>query len=87
MFNNQLNQTFGDYAQGNSPLNTNSVNSNGTTLTGVQFEGLQFAKIERCPRTATGFAELRMELGCDFWENENHHLGLNVQVAHQQAQT
>jgi hypothetical protein len=82
MFNNQLNQNFGDYAQGSSPLNTNSINNVASgTLTGVQFEGLQFAKIERCARTATGFAELRMELGYDFLESENYHLGANFQLA------
>jgi hypothetical protein len=85
MFNNQLNQNFGDYAQGCSPLNTNEIsnlNSSAASYNiGVQFDGLQFAKIERCARTATGFAELRMELGYDFLETEKCHLGANFQLA------
>ncbi len=82
MFNNQLNQTFGDYAQGRTPLNTNGVSgAAGQFPVGVQFIGLQYAQIQTCPRTSTGFAELRMELGYDFYETEKSHLGLNVQVA------
>lgn len=78
MLNSQLLDTFGQYAEGQSPINTF-----GTTTQpqlGVSFEGLNFAKIERCARTRTGFADLRFELGYDFFSSDNGHLGLNVQV-------
>ena len=79
MMNGHLLGTFGDYAHGLSPENTS-----GTTLQtdlGVAFEGLNFAKIERCSRSRTGFADLRFELGYNFFQAEDYHLGVNVQVA------
>ncbi len=86
MTNDQLLRTFGEYASGKSPLNTSGFGeSNGSGLDqddiGVSFEGLNYAKIERCSRSRTGFAELRMELGYDFLQSDDYHLGLSVQVA------
>jgi hypothetical protein len=78
MTNAQLLQTFGDYAAGGAPANTSGTNDQPTL--GVAFQGLQFAKIERCARSRTGFADVRFELGCDFLQSDNYHLGLNVQV-------
>lgn len=78
MLNPQLLHTFGEYAEGQSPQNTS-----GTTtqpFIGVAFEGLKFAKIERCARTRSGFADLTFELGYDFLQSDNYHFGLNVQV-------
>ena len=76
--NAQLNQTFGQYASGNAPLNTSGTVANPTT--GTEFRGLNYGKITGCQRSRTGFAELRMEFGWDFLQNENGHLGLNAQL-------
>ncbi len=78
MLNAQLLDTFGQYAEGLSPINTSGTSTQSNI--GVSFEGLRFAKIERCARTRTGFADLRFELGYDFLQADNYHLGLNVQV-------
>ncbi len=85
MDNDQLLKTFGDYASGKSPLNTSGFQTDGSFTNqldiGVSFETLNFAKIERCSRSRTGFAEVRFELGYDFFQSDDYHLGLNVQVA------
>ncbi len=79
MLNNQLLETFGDYASGKSPFNTS-----GTTQQpgiGVAFQGLKFAKMERCSRDRTGLADLRAELGDNFLQKDDYSLGLNFQIA------
>ena len=83
MDNDQLLNTFGDYASGKSPLSTSGFNGAQTNQDdiGVSFEGLNYAKIERCSRSRTGFAEVRLELGYNFFQSDDYHLGLNVQVA------
>ncbi len=78
MLNPQLLHTFGEFAEGQSPQNTSGTAAQPRV--GVSFEGLQFAKIERCARTRTGFADLRFELGYDFLQSDDYHVGLNVQV-------
>lgn len=80
MFNNQLLQSFGEFAQGQTPFNTTGATTAQPVL-GVQFLPLQYAKIDSCSHSRTGFAELRMELGWDFAQNDDYHFGLNVQVA------
>jgi hypothetical protein len=79
MFNNQLLGTFGDYAEGQSPLNT--VGTTAQPSIGVEFQGLNFAKIDSCSHSRTGFAELRFELGYDMFKNECFDAAINVQVA------
>jgi hypothetical protein len=82
MANAQLLHTFGEYASGNAPLAVAgpSALANLGFVGSVSFEGLSFAQIERCARTRTGFADLRLELGYDFLQSDNYHLGVNVQV-------
>src|SRR3990172_3581065 len=86
MPNNQLLGSFGDYAHGDSPLNTSDQFSAVFALgiipnTGVQFNGLEFATIDGCKHSRAGFAELRFELGYNFWQTEDYHLGINFQLA------
>jgi hypothetical protein len=88
MTNAQLLHTFGEYASGNTPVAISyapnylqsSAHPNALSLGDVAFESLKFAQIERCARTRTGFADLRLELGYDFLQSDNYHLGVNVQV-------
>ncbi len=77
--NDQLLQTFHQYTRGEAPAATSGITAQPEI--GVSFQGLKFAKMERCSRSRTGFAELRMELGYNFLQGEDYHLGLNVQVA------
>lgn len=79
MSNDQLLETFGEYATGKAPLNTSGTTAQPTI--GVAFQGLQYAKMERCSRSRTGFADLRFELGYNMLQNEDYHFGVNVQVA------
>lgn len=83
MSNDQLLETFGDYARGAAPLNTSGFD--GASLDqdsiGVAFQGLNYAKMERCSRSRTGFADLRFELGYDMLSCEDYHFGMNLQVA------
>jgi hypothetical protein len=83
MTSDQLLETFGEYAGGKAPLNTSGFD--GASLDqdsiGVAFQGLNYAKMERCSRSRTGFADLRFELGYNMLSSEDYHFGLNVQVA------
>ncbi len=86
LHNNELLGTFGDYAQGAHPLNRSAKsfdNGAGNIIphTGVEFLGLQFAQIDRCDHNRTGFADLRIELGWDFAQDDDYHFGLNAQIA------
>ncbi len=83
MLNDQLLNTFADYACGKAPLNVsrstiNTVGANNNNS--VAFEGLKYAKIDTSSRSRTGFADLRMELGYNFLQSDDYHLGLNLQV-------
>ncbi len=81
MTNDQLLRTFGDYASGKAPLNTSGHPQAVLNDLGVAFQELQYAKMERCSRSRTGFADLRFELGYNFLQSDDYHLGLNVQLA------
>ena len=81
MDNDQLLKTFGDYASGKAPLNTSGHPQQVLSNIGVAFQGLNYAKMERCSRSRTGFADLRMELGYNFLQSDDYHMGLNVQVS------
>jgi hypothetical protein len=78
----QLLESFGTYAIGNAPGNGSifqaSANANNVT---TFFDPLQFARISPKSRTATAFAELRVELGRNFYQTECSHFGLNVQAS------
>ena len=60
-----------DYFAGKSP----------EPAAGVTFQPLKFAKMPNCDKTQAGFADLRAELGYDFFREEDYHLGLNIQAA------
>ena len=87
---NLLVQSFTDYAKGGTPAKSTNVDSltpnepgNGV---GVQnstliFNPLKYAKIVKCSRSETGFADLRAELGWNFWQSDCYHLGVNLQFA------
>ncbi len=47
----------------------------------VTFQPLKYAKMPNCDNTQAGFADLRAELGYDFWQEEDYHLGVNIQAA------
>lgn len=65
-------QSIGSYFRGDAP----------TSPDGIVFDGLQKAKIDcRCKDTAVGFADLRFMLGYNLLQDEDYHLGFNVQAA------
>ena len=47
----------------------------------IAFQSLNYARMTKCSHTKTGFADLRAELGWDFWQSNCYHLGLNLQMA------
>ena len=51
------------------------------SVDGITFQGLKFARMDKCKRTETGFADLRAEWGWNFLQGEDYHLGLNIQFA------
>ncbi len=90
MSNGQLLGTFGSYACGATPLNTSgdiesfsegNIQVPPRPKMGIQFMSLQYAQIDPRAQSRTGFADLRAELGWNFVQEENYHVGLNVQVA------
>jgi len=48
---------------------------------GVTFQGLKWAKMPACDQTKTGFAELRAELGWNFFQDDDYHIGAGLHVA------
>lgn len=70
--NNLLLHSFEQYASGGTITNCSD---------GVVFEPLKFARIGNCNKSKWGFADLRMELGWNFLNDEDYHLGVNVQAA------
>ena len=89
---NLLVQSFADYAKGGTPQTSTNVDNLGTNANlpgvdqGIQnstliFQPLKYAKMATCKRKEHGFADLRAELGWDFWQAECYHLGVNVQFA------
>jgi hypothetical protein len=59
------------YFAGNAPA----------TVDGVTFQALRFAKMPNCDSTETGFADLRAELGWDFLQDDDYHLGVGIEMA------
>lgn len=68
---NNLLPNFTAYARGES---ISSVDD-------IIFNSLNFARIDNCGHSKDGFAELRLELGWDFFQSQCYHLGINVQAA------
>ncbi len=66
---------FSSFAAGNVP--TDPV----TGANHVTFDPLKYSRITGCSSKETGFAELRMELGWNFWTDEDYHLGVALYAA------
>lgn len=60
-----------DYLSGN----------NAPTITGVTWDKLKYSKWAACKTSKTGLADLRLELGYNFWCCEDYHLGVGFLVA------
>jgi hypothetical protein len=71
--NGNLLKSFAAYGVGGTP--TPPVGDSTT------YNGLKFAKITGWGRADTGFGELRAEVGWNFWQDEDYHVGINVQAA------
>jgi len=71
--------TFGQFAQGQAPIATSGTFTQPNR--GVTFQGLKYAKMERCARDRTGFADLRIELGRTFVQKDNYQVGIAFQLA------
>ena len=71
-------QAVKDIVLGDEPLPGNGV---GIENSNTKFQSLNYARMTKCSHTKTGFADLRAELGWDFWQSNCYHLGLNIQMA------
>jgi len=70
---NSLLQSFCDYMCGAIP---EEVEGNDIT-----FNTIKYAKMSKCARSETGFADLRMELGYDIFNCDDYRFGINIQAA------
>lgn len=66
----QLLTSLNDYFSGSAPASIDSIT----------FQPLKFAKMPNCDETRTGFADLRAELGWNFLQDEDYHLGVGIHV-------
>lgn len=78
--NANLLKSFKAYANGGAPSAFTANDAAGVSRT-VTFQPLKCAKMSDCARKETGFADLRMELGWNFWTDEDYHLGVALAVA------
>lgn len=79
---------FSAYIQGNSPIGgagtitqTNSGTGPVPAANTITFQPLNYARMRCDASKETGFADLRAELGWNFWRHEDYHLGVNIQAA------
>ncbi len=63
--------SLADYFSGQAPASVDNIT----------FQGLKWAKMPNCDRTRTGFADLRAELGWNFLQDEDYHLGIGIHGA------
>jgi len=63
--------SLASYFAGNSPAPVDDIT----------FKGLKFAKMPSCDESKVGFAELRAELGWNFFQDDDYHLGAGLHVA------
>ena len=63
--------SLASYFAGNSPAPVDNIT----------FKGLKFAKMPSCDESKVGFAELRAELGWNFFQDDDYHLGAGLHVA------
>jgi len=94
MGRDEMNLDFCDYISGGAPFTQCATITNGgrdeapdvldvgDELATTNFRGLDYNRASCCDSlTATTLADLRMELGWNFLNKENGHLGANFQVA------
>lgn len=74
---------FAEDAVASSDLNTRALNylSGNYKLDSIGLKALNTSKWSPCSMTETGVAELRAELGWNFWQCEDYHFGLNARIA------
>ncbi len=78
---------FSDYVQGKSPIagagtiTQTGVNGAVPATNTITFQPLNYARMRCDASKETGFADLRMELGWNFWKQDDYHLGINIQGA------
>ncbi len=63
--------SLANYFAGNAP----------TPVSDVTFLGLKWAKMKGCDDTKVGFAELRAELGWNFFQDDDYHVGAGLHIA------
>ncbi len=63
--------SMADYFAGTAPA----------TVDGITFQGLKWAKMPACDQTKTSFAELRTELGWNFFQDDDYHIGVGLHAA------
>lgn len=63
--------SLADYFGGKAPASVDNIT----------FQCLKWAKMPNCDETRTGFADLRAELGWNFLQDEDYHLGVGIHVA------
>ena len=63
--------SLASYFAGNAPASVDDIT----------FKGLKFAKMPSCDESKVGFAELRAELGWNFFQDDDYHLGAGLHVA------
>ncbi len=52
-----------------------------TPVSDVTFKGLKYAKMPACDETKVGLAELRAELGWNFFQDTDYHIGAGLHIA------
>lgn len=73
--------SFSEYSSGFTPA-ANALGSGTDTLTTpIVTDPLLFGKFNTCSRSKNGLADLRVELGWNFWQTDCSHLGVNLQIA------
>ncbi len=63
--------SLADYFNGEAPA----------TVDAITFQGLKYGKMPACDQTKTSFAELRVELGWNFFQDDDYHIGAGLHVA------
>ena len=78
---------FSEYVQGKSPISgAGTITQTGVATAvpatnTITFQPLNYARMRCDASKETGFADLRMELGWNFWKQDDYHLGINIQGA------
>jgi len=67
--------SMADYFSGSAPARVD------TSVGSIFFQGLKWAKMPACDETKWSFAEIRAELGWNFFQEEDYHIGAGLHVA------